>query len=46
MVVPCIVNSALNVPAVTTALLGWASCSRMMSASIPPMRKNAKADTP
>ena len=46
IVVPCIVNSALNVSALTTVSFGRASCSRMISASIPPSRKNAKAVTP
>ncbi len=43
IVVPCIVNSWLNVSADTTVLPGRASCARMISASTPPIRKNANA---
>ena len=46
IVVPCMVNSPLKVSAVTTAFAGLASCSRIRSASMPPTRKNAKADVP
>ena len=46
MVVPCIVKSALYVSALTTVAPGRASCRRMMSASIPPRRKNANALVP
>ena len=46
MVVPCMVNSALNVSALTTVLFGRASCSRMINASIPPTAKNVSAVTP
>jgi len=46
MVVPCIVNSWLNVSALTSVLSGRANWSRMNSASRPPIRKNTKAETP
>jgi len=46
IVVPCMVNSPLKVSAVTTAFAGLASCSRIRSGSMPPTRKNAKADVP
>jgi hypothetical protein len=46
MVVPCMVNSSLNVCALTRSLSGRASCARMISASIPPIRKKMNAETP
>ena len=46
IVVPCIVNSALYVSALTTAPCGRASCSRMINASMPPMIKKPNAVTP
>ena len=46
MVVACIVNSALNISALTSVLLGVHNCSRMTSASRPPMTKKVPADTP
>ena len=46
IVVPCIVNSELNVSALITVFSGRASCRRISSASIPPIRKNANAVTP
>ena len=46
IVVPCIVNSALNVPASTKVLSGPASWIRMRSASMPPTRKKKNAVVP
>ena len=46
IVVPCIVNSSLNVCALTSVLSGRASCRRMMIASMPPIRKKMKAELP
>src|ERR1041384_5986234 len=46
MVVPCIVNSELNVSALTSVLSGFISWTRMMSASIPPIRKKRNAVVP
>jgi hypothetical protein len=46
MVVPCMVNSSLYVFSFTTPLSGRMSWARMISASMPPSRKKAKADTP
>ena len=46
MVVPCMVNSSLKVCALTRLLSGRASCARMISASMPPIRKKMKAVTP
>ncbi len=46
MVVACMVNSALNICAVTSELFGVHSCSRITSASRPPMTKNVPAETP
>ena len=43
MVVPCMVNSWLYVSALTSRPFGCASCARMNSASMPPIRKNASA---
>ena len=44
IVVPCIVNSWLNVSALTPRPpSGRASCARMINASNPPTRKNANA---
>ena len=44
IVVPCIVNSWLNVSALTPSPpSGRASWARMMSASRPPIRKNPNA---
>src|ERR1041384_1131859 len=45
-VVPCIVNSELNVSALTSVLSGFISWTRMMSASIPPIRKKRNAVVP
>ncbi len=45
MVVPCIVNSWLNVSAETTVPFGCISCIRMISASRPPIRKKTSAVT-
>ena len=46
MVVACIVNSALNICALTSVLFGVHSCKRMTSASRPPKTKNVPAETP
>ncbi len=46
MVVPCMVNSSLKRCALTSVLSGTASCARMISASMPPIRKKMKADVP
>src|ERR1041384_4591709 len=46
MVVPCIVNSEFNVSALTSVLSGFISWTRMMSASIPPIRKKRNAVVP
>ncbi len=46
MVVPCIVNSSLKRSGPTRVLSGRASCSRMIRASIPPIRKKMKAEVP
>ena len=43
MVVPCIVNSWLYVSADTSVPFGPYSCSRMISASMPPTTKKASA---
>ena len=44
--VPCIVNSALNVCALTTVWPGPASWSRIRSASTPPSSRKANAEAP
>ena len=46
IVVPCIVNMVLYCDAVSTVPFGPASCSRMSSASIPPITKNMSAVAP
>ena len=46
IVVACIVNSWLNVCAVTRVLLGTHNWRRMTSASRPPMTKKVPAETP
>ena len=46
IVVPCIVNSSLKRCALTSVLSGRASCRRMSSASMPPIRKKMKAEVP
>jgi hypothetical protein len=46
IVVPCMVKRALKVWALTTALSGRASCSRISRASVPPSRKKARALLP
>ena len=46
IVVPCIVNSWLYCAAVSTVPFGPASCSRISSASIPPITKKASAVAP
>ncbi len=46
IVVPCMVNSALNACALTTSSPGRASWARISSASTPPIRKKANALTP
>ncbi len=45
IVVPCIVNSWLNVSAETTVPFGCISWARMITASRPPIRKNTSAVT-
>src|SRR5438093_7668785 len=46
MVVPCIVNSELNVSALTSVLSGFISWTRMISASRPPSRKKMNSVAP
>ena len=46
MVVPCIVNSWLNVSGARKVLSGRASWIRMSSASMPPSRKKMNAVAP
>src|ERR1051325_679242 len=46
MVVPCIVKSELNVSALTSVLSGFISWRRMISASMPPIRKKMNAVLP
>ena len=46
MVVACMVNSWLNIDALTSVLPGAHSCRRMTSASSPPMTKKVPADAP
>ena len=46
MVVACMVNSALNISALTMVLFGVQSCRRITSASSPPSTKNVPAETP
>ena len=46
MVVPCMVNMALNQSAEINEISAWASCKRIRPASMPPTRKNMKAETP
>ena len=46
IVVPCIVNSSLNVSALTKSLSGFMSCQRISIASRPPISKNTNAVAP
>ena len=45
MMLPCIVKSSLYVLSFTTWFCGLYSCTRITSASAPPMRKNTNAVT-
>ena len=45
IVVPCMVNSTLNVWAETKWLSATASCRRIRVASIPPITRNTSANT-